>query len=239
MSLPRPGYEMLKRLILLLSVIFMIGAVIGDLARPALGVSQQQRERPALIRLGERLFRDDRFSSPNGDLPASCSHCHLFNQDPQGLRAYADFLNRSWVSSRAQDQRRLGLRNSPTIFDVAEMPRLHHDGEFGSLEELVKGTLSGRPLGWLPGEEPQAFDRVRAVVVKDDGAESYRKEFKAAFNVDAEKLNRDELVDLVAKAVAGFVRTLTTRKETPYDKFIEANGLESRPAAGEDGKLFA
>lgn len=230
---------MSKHVILILFACAALFVLLNKYPRLAFGDTQQRQDSSAVIRLGERLFKDDRFSTPNGDLPASCSHCHLFDQDPQGLRAYADFFNRSWVSSRTEDRRRLGLRNAPTIFDVAELPRLHHDGEFGSLEELVKGTLSGRPLGWLPGEESQAFDRVRAIVVNDDGAESYRKQFKAAFNVEAEKLGRDELVDLVAKSVAGFVRTLTTRKETPYDKFIEANGLESRPAAGEDGKLFA
>src|SRR5262245_34958174 len=135
----------------------------GDLARSALGQAQQNQERSALISLGERLFKDDRFSTPEGDLPASCSNCHMFDQDPQGPRAYADFLNRSWVSSRAQDRRRLGVRNSPTIFDVAEAPRLHHDGEFGSLEELVKGTISGRPMGWLPGEEARGFEDAPAV----------------------------------------------------------------------------
>jgi cytochrome c peroxidase len=185
------------------------------------------------------LFKDDRFSTPQGDLPASCSDCHLFDQDPQGLRAFADFLNRSWVSSRAQDRRRLGLRNSPTIFDAAAAPRLHHDGEFGSLEDLVKGTISGRVMGWLPGEEAQAFERARAIVANDTGANSYRSQFKAAFNVDVEKLSRDEVVGLISKAVAGFMRTLNTRKDSPYDKFVEANRLESRPAPGEDGKTFA
>src|SRR5215475_12309394 len=213
--------------------------ITGGLARPALGQSQQIQERSAIVRLGERLFKDDRFSTPSGDLPASCSNCHLFDQDPQGLRAYADFLNRSWVSSRAQDRRRLGLRNSPTIFDVAEMPRLHHDGEFGSLEELVRGTISGRPMGWLPGEEAQAFERARAVVLNDGGVETYRNQFKTAFNIDVEKLSRDETVDLISRAVAGFVRTLHTRKDSPYDKFIESHGLESKPAPGEDGKAFA
>jgi cytochrome c peroxidase len=210
----------------------------GDLARPALGQSQQNQERSAIIRLGERLFKDDRFSTPDGDLPASCSNCHLFDQDPQGLRAYADFFNRSWVSSRAQDRRRLGLRNSPTIFDVTEAPRLHHDGEFGSLEELVKGTISGRPMGWLPGEEAQAFELARGVILNDGGMEPYRDQFKAAFNVEVEKLNRDEVVGLMAKALSGFIRTLNTRKDSPYDKFIEANRLESDPAPGEDGKAF-
>ena len=211
----------------------------GNLARPVISASQQKQERSAVVRLGERLFRDDRFSTPNGDLPASCSHCHLFNEDPQGLRAFADFLNRSWVSSRAQDRRRLGLRNSPTLFDVTEMPRLHHDGEFGSLEELVRGTISGRPMGWLPGEEKQAFERARAVVLNDAGAEAYRNQFKTAFNLDIEKLNRDEVVDLIARAVAGFIRTLNTRKDSPYDKFIESNGLEKKPASGEDNTAFA
>src|SRR5262245_55423838 len=170
-----------------------------DFARPALGHSQQGQEKSAIVRLGERLFNDEGFSTPDGDLPASCRNCHLFDQDPQGLRAYADFFNRSWVSSRAKDRRRLGLRNSPTIFDVAEMPRLHQDGEIGSLEELVRGTISGRPMGWLPGEEAQAFERARSIVLNDSGAESYRNQFKAAFNVDVEKLGRDETVELIAK----------------------------------------
>jgi cytochrome c peroxidase len=211
----------------------------GDLARPALGQYQGRQKKSDIALLGERLFNDDRFSTPDGDLPASCSNCHLFDQDPQGLRAYADFFNRSWVSSRAQDRRRLGLRNSPTIFDVAEMPRLHHDGEFGSLEELVRGTISGRPMGWLPGEEAQAFEHARSIVLNDSGAQIYRNQFKAAFNVDVEKLGRDEVVELIARAVAGFIRTLNTRKDAPYDKFIEANRLESKPAPGEDGKAFA
>jgi cytochrome c peroxidase len=163
----------------------------------------------------------------------------LFDEDPQGLRAFADFLNRSWVSSRAQDRRRLGLRNSPTLFDVAEMPRLHHDGEFGSLEDLVRGTISGRPMGWLPGEEAQAFERARAVVLNGAGPDSYRNQFKTVFNLDLEKLGRNEVVDLIAKAVAGFIRTLNTRKDSPYDKFIESNGLEKNPAPGEDAKAFA
>src|SRR4030095_1312894 len=150
-----------------------------------------------------------------------------------------DFLNRSWVSSRLQDRRRLGLRNSPTIFDVSETPRLHHDGEFGSLEELVRGTISGRPMGWLPGEEAQAFERARAVVLNDDGAEAYRNQFKTAFNVEVEKLSRDEVVNLIARAVAAFIRTLNTRKDSPYDKFIESTALEKNPAPGEDNKAFA
>ena len=208
------------------------------------GNSDGERESSPVVRLGERLFRDERFSTPNGDLPASCSHCHLLDQDPQGARAYADFFNRSWMSSRSQDHRRLMLRNAPTIFDAGEMPRLHYDGEFASLEDLVKGTLAGRPMGWLPGEEKQAFEQARRVLLNDKGEGetsdgAYRDQFKKAFGADLDSLSSDEAMNLVARAVANYCRTLNTRKDAAYDKFIELNGLASGPDDGEAGKAFA
>jgi cytochrome c peroxidase len=75
--------------------------------------------------------------------------------------------------------------------------------------------------------------------LNDSGVEAYRNQFRAAFNTDVEKLSRDEVVEFIATAVAGFIRTLNTRRDSPYDKFIEANRLESKPAPGEDGKEFA
>ncbi len=235
---------MLKNIALLAFMIFALFAFAGGRSRSALCQVSVRPEGTAVARLGERLFRDERFSTPDGDLPASCSHCHLFDEDPQGLRAYADFFNRSWVSSRMQDQRRLGIRNAPTILDAGEMPRLHYDGEFASIEELVKGTLSGRVLGWLPGEEAQAFEQARAVVLEDKGegeasTGAYRDQFKTAFGVDLEKLSRDETVDLIARAVAEYCRTLKTRRDSAYDKFIELNGLDAAPAREESGRDFA
>jgi cytochrome c peroxidase len=196
------------------------------------------------VRLGARLFNDDRFSSPNGDLPASCSHCHLFDQDPQGLRAYTDFLARSWVSWRSGDPRRDGLRNAPTILDSAEMPLLHYDGEFESLEDLVKGTLSGRTLGWLPGERDQAFQLVRRVVNGEAGEgpakkETYRSQFRKAFGVELSRLGVDETIELVARAVSDYVRTLRTRRNSPYDAFIRTNALEAGPLENEPAQVFA
>lgn len=235
---------MFKRAILSVFAILFIANLSGRITLPASGRQQRKPERPAVVRLGERLFKDDRFSTPKGDLPASCSHCHLLDEDPQGMRAFADFFNRSWVSSRMQDHRRLEIRNSPTIFDVAGMPRLHFDGEFASLEDLVKGTLSGRPMGWLPGEEQQAFDRARAVLLGDKGegrdAEgTYREQFRKTFGVELDRISRDEAVGLVAKSIADFMRTLNTRKDSPYDRFLALNRLESKPAPGESGRDFA
>ena len=200
----------------------------------------QDKKNQAAISLGARLFQDERFSTPKGDLPASCSHCHMFDESGQGIRAHADFLNRSWVSYRAQDPRREESRNSPTLFDVGKMARLHFDGEFGSLEELVKGTLSGRPMGWLPGEQQDAFNQIQRVILADKAPDgSYRDQFKQAYGVNVESAGRDALMDWVAKAIADFTRTLNAKRTTPYDKFIEGNGLAAEPQSGEDVNSYS
>jgi cytochrome c peroxidase len=234
---------MLKRFVLFAFASFAAFVIADGYARPSAAVSDGDREASIVARLGERIFKDDRFSTSKGDLPASCSHCHLLDEDPQGLRAYTDFFNRSWMSSRAQDHRRLMLRNSPTILDAGSSPRLHYDGEFASLEALVKGTLAGRPMGWLPGEEAQAYEHARRVLLGDRGegqaAEgAYRDQFKKAFGVDIERLGPDETMNLVARAVANYCRTLNTRKDSAYDRFIAANSLASGPSGGEDAKAF-
>jgi cytochrome c peroxidase len=175
--------------------------------------------------LGERLFRDERFTAPNGDFATSCRTCHLFDEDPQGQRAYTDFFNLSWVPHRSQDPRRSAVRNSPTLYDVGLMPRLHLDGEFASLEDLVKGTLGGRPLGWLPGEEAQAFAQVRNVLVGDKGIPSYAQQFKQVYRVELLTLSESAVVTLVAGAVADYIRTFKSPQNAPFDRFLRANNL--------------
>jgi cytochrome c peroxidase len=225
-----------KRIVALIVTAFALAAAAANVQS-----SGGQKNTPAPVRLGERLFREARFSTPKGDLPASCSTCHLLDEDPQGLRAYTDFLNRSWVSYRLQDPRRNELRNSPTIFDAAQMPRLHFDGEFGSLEELVTGTFAGRPMGWLPGEQEQAFAQIHSVVAADrgsEGASPYRVLFKEAYGVEVEKLRPAETVKYAARAVSEFMRTLNSPRKSPYDQFVRDNGLPAAPAAGQSAQAF-
>lgn len=198
--------------------------------------SQQSKVTPPQARLGERLFRDARFSAPQGDLPASCVSCHLFDEDPQGLRPFADFFNRSWISYRTTSPQRFELRNSPALFDVALQPRLHYDGEFATLEELVTGTFTGRPMGWLPGEQEQALAQLQAVVLQDT---AYRTQFKTAYGVELTKLNRTEVAQHVARAVADFMRTLNSKMNAPYDQFVKLNGLATKPVIGESTTTFA
>ena len=214
------------------------------LAIVAFGQSATRQQTSSQIRLGLRLFRDARFSSPLGDLQNSCASCHLLDQDPQGMRAQTDFFSRSWVPWRGTDPRREELRNSPTILDAALMPRLHFDGEFGALEDLVKGTLAGRPMGWLPGEENQAFDRVYGIILKDagEGSEqgtSYRADFKAAFGADPSEIDKSVVIERIVKAIADYMRTQKTSRTTAYDRFVQANSLDAQPLQGEDSKVFA
>jgi cytochrome c peroxidase len=148
------------------------------------------------------------------------------------------------VPFRAADPRREELRNSPTILDAGLMPRLHFDGEFASLEELVKGTLAGRPMGWLPGEQDRAFEHLSTVILTDtdEGAKTeggYPDQFKGAYGVNVTTLTRTEVINLVAKALSDYMRTQKTARTTPYDRFIELNGLDAGPARGENAKQFA
>ena len=224
--------------------ICLVAAAAAALTIASFGQTPASKQPSAQVRLGLRLFRDTRFSSPQGDLQNSCASCHLLDEDPQGMRAHTDFFSRSWVPWRTADPRREGLRNAPTILDSALMPRLHFDGEFGSLEELVKGTLAGRPMGWLPGEEDQAFDRVYEIIRNDsteglDQAGSYRAVFKAAYGLEPAKLGKTEVIDRVAKAISDYIRTQNSTRTTPYDGFVQANRLSTEPAKGEDPKLFA
>ncbi len=173
------------------------------------GASPVDPFKPADQALGERIFRDPRFSQwfathstsvnalPNpGDptvetavdalgpaMPGSlagaamaCSLCHLVEQNslPDGtnMRAYADCARRSPIPDRGDGQSTTP-RNSPPMVD-ALVPRtgpvfLHYDGQFVAPEDVVASTFTGRNLGWLPTEYPQALHHLAQVIREDDG----------------------------------------------------------------------
>jgi cytochrome c peroxidase len=221
-----------------LKVAFLVFGILLAVVMSADAVSSQNKVQPraAAVELGQRLFNDPRLSSPDGDLVNSCNSCHLQHEDPQGYRVLTDFFNRSWVPWRKEDPRRSEVRNSPTILDAELMPRLHFDGEFTSLEDLVTGTLSGRPMGWLPGEESRAFDHVFSVLLAEKDARpaadaTYRTAFKRAYDADIDALGRDRTMTLVARAMSDYMRTFRTSRATPYDRFVAINGLPAEPGA--------
>ncbi len=113
----------------------------------------------------------------------NCRSCHLVNEHNAaglGNRTYADYARRSPVPARS-DGKKFAARNSPPMVN-ATIPRerdlfLHFDGEFVSGEDLVKGTLTGRNFGWLPGEYDQAVRHIVHIIRDDDGRGPLAREF--------------------------------------------------------------
>ena len=116
-------------------------------------VAQDEEQNAGELILGARLFKEIRLTNPGGNLAASCASCHKIgeNVEGKGKRTYADFIAKSLLPTNRTDQRTT-LRNTPTLLDVGEMPRLYLDGRFTSLEELIKAKLASPHLGWLPCE---------------------------------------------------------------------------------------
>jgi cytochrome c peroxidase len=187
------------------------------------------------IALGRRLFTDDRFSAPQGDFATSCASCHFIDENAQGPRAGSDFLSRSWIPWRSRDPRRHTVRNTPTIFDVDLMPALHFDGEFTSLEALVADTLTGRTMGWLPDERNAAAARARLVASDAE----YRQLFLERYATDVTSIEDREAVDLVARAIADYLRSLHSPRHASYDAFVDLNGLPDRLEPSEAVTAFA
>ena len=124
----------------------------------------------------------DRTLTARGTLPGpfagasmNCRACHLVDEHSATPRApnrtYADFARRSPLPDR-EDGRTVTTRNAPSLVSATQ-PRqsflLHFDGEFATLEELVRETLLGRNFGWLPSERAQALAHVAHVIRGDDG----------------------------------------------------------------------
>ncbi len=114
----------------------------------------------------------------------NCSACHLVDAQLEevggGMRTYTDFAQRSPIPDRG-DGNSLTVRNSPPLVN-ASIPRrggffFHFDAEFSTMEDLVKGTLSGRNYGWLATESQQAISHVASIIKGDNGLGELAQEF--------------------------------------------------------------
>ncbi|HTO08485.1 MAG TPA: hypothetical protein VMR86_15670, partial [Myxococcota bacterium] len=218
----------------------------------------------------------DPLPGPFAGQSMNCRACHLVDEqlvfDPLGLpdlsvggmRTYADFARRSPVPDRG-DGHTHTTRNSPPLVN-ASLPRrggveLHFDGEFASLNELVKETLLGRNYGWLPSERRQAMAHVARVIRQDDGrAElaagaggSYRRVFLGSdpklpeefvlprlLRLDVTRASDEAIVNQVAKLISRYVQELEFASDdtgafsgSPYDLFLLRNNLPRKPKGRE------
>jgi cytochrome c peroxidase len=216
----------------------------------------------------------------NGSLPGpfagesmNCRSCHLVDEHLDspggGMRTYADFARRSPIPAR-HDGKLVAPRNSPSLVN-ASLPRpngliLHFDGEFPSIEALVRGTLTGRNYGWLPNEGPLAVAHIARVIREDDGSGALASDFGGAyrtvllgvdpslppelvlpaeFRIDVDRASDEEIVDAVARLIAAYVEQLVFATDaegefagSPYDAFLAANALPNAPAPGESAAAY-
>ncbi|HCU25920.1 MAG TPA: hypothetical protein DF383_12960 [Deltaproteobacteria bacterium] len=201
----------------------------------------------------------------------NCAACHLVDQQLQapggGMRTYCDFTRRSPIPER-EDGRSATPRNSPPLVN-SSIPRsadlfLHFDGEFTSMPDLVKGTLTGRNFGWLPGEETAAISHLARVIREDDGQNVLAQEFGALpyrtlfqgtdsaiprelilpeeFRLDVAAASDEQVFEAVAKLISAYVDNLIFAQNslgefslTPFDRFLKINSLPRGPNPGETG----
>jgi cytochrome c peroxidase len=159
----------------------------------------------------------------------------------------------------------MDTRNAMSMVNIAiarEYGELFHfDGEFNSMEDLVRGTFTGRNLGWYPNEKQKAIKHIAEVIRQDDGkgelaqefGGSYRKVLKgtakdlpaelrlpAEYRLDVDEASDQQILAAVAKLVAAYVRDLNFARDdqgnytgSPYDRFLAKNKLPRQPASGE------
>lgn len=143
----------------------------------------------------------------------------------------------------------------------------HFDGEFATLHDLVMATYTGRNYGWLPGERAQAIKHFAAVIRNDDGTGELAQEFGGAyrvvlegtdpsipdelrlpeeFRIDVDAASDEELFEQVTRITVAYVEDLEFSRNddgvfnlSPYDLFLEKNGLPMQPRKGESDERYS
>lgn len=209
-------------------------------------------------------------ASPFAGKTISCRACHMVGEHKDsvsaGMRNYTDFAQRPPVPRRNDGITTSG-RNSMSMVNIS-LPHqtqknavFHFDGEFNSMEDLVRGTLTGRNFGWLAHEQCLAIKHIANVIRSDNGKGEVAQEFGGSYrnvlrgldkNMDARfllpaeyRINVDsasdrQILDAVAKLISAYVTELAYAKDnngrytsTPYDAFLRKNNLPAQPDKNE------
>jgi len=163
------------------------------------------------IALGRKLFYDRRLSL---NQTFSCAMCHIPEQG---------FTSQEQATAIGIEGRTV-RRNAPTIYNVAYLTSLFHDGRESTLENQVWGPfLAVNEMG-----NPS----VGAVLDKLNALPDYRGLFEKAFR-------RGPTMDTVGQAIASYERTLNAA-DSPFDRWHFAKQKEAlSPPAQRGYALFA
>lgn len=157
------------------------------------------RDTPALVGLGKKLYFEKRLSANDKQ---SCNSCHQVDGGKAGV-------DHEPTSPGAFGKR--GGRNSPTTLNAGFHLAQFWDGRAETLADQAKGPI----LNPIEMGMPKDVD----VVQKLSGISSYKKAFTKTFPGETNPLTYDNL----AKAIAAFERTLVTRDR--FDDFLKGDDL--------------
>jgi cytochrome c peroxidase len=161
----------------------------------------------AKAELGRLLFFDPLLS---GAQTRSCAHCH----NPS--LSWGDGL------PKAIGEAPLAVR-SPTLLDIAWVPRLGWDGKFADLEAVTFGPITGKGNMNLP-EPAVLIDRLAAIP-------GYVRGFAAGFGESGITRRNIEL------ALATYQRTIVAG-EAPFDRWVKGDESAISQAAVRGFELF-
>lgn len=143
------------------------------------------------ILLGRKLFFDRRLSIND---TFSCAICHIPEQG---------FTNNE-IATAVGVEGRTGKRNAPTIYNVAYLGKIFHDGRESTLEQqvwspfLARNEMANPSIGYL-------INKIKAI-------REYDGLFEAAFD------GRGPTMETIGMALASYQRTLNAAN-SPFDRW--------------------
>ena len=145
----------------------------------------------AKVELGRLLFFDRRLSHNN---TFSCAMCHVPEQG----------FSSNELATAVGIEGRTVRRNSPTIYNVAYLQRLFHDGRESRLEQQIWGPL-------LASNE-MGNPSVGRVIATIEALPEYRERFEQAFD------GRRPSMETLGMALAAYERLLVSGN-SPFDRW--------------------
>jgi cytochrome c peroxidase len=168
-----------------------VDAPLGALPAPPIPADNKQT--PAKIELGKKLFFDTRLG---GDLSTPCSVCH----EPAQGWSFADSISRGYPGT-------VHWRSSQTIINSAYYGKLFWAGSSKSLEGQARSAARGGVAG---NGEADVMEARLALIPE------YRQAFKQVFGDEL------PLIRNAWRAIASFERTLVQR-DTPFDRYMNGD----------------
>ena len=144
----------------------------------------------------------------------------------------------------------------------------HFDGEFASIEDLTLGTLTGRNFGWLPSEFEQAKAHIVNVIKNDSGKNALARRYGCGgfpysvilkgtdpripagevlpeqYRLDVNDPNTtdDMILNDIGTLIHAYLDSIAfnlNEPASPYDVFLNKNGLPTAPNQGETNIQYA